>query len=171
MTKAPHHADASRQSMIDTIHHSLQYHYPHLQAQFIPDFCMQVKLSLPRVKQSLLKTTPQAVINILREQGIQPEHASHQATPSHLTNQFLLGRTHPAQNAGAFVLKAALGPNFISFWFRNQSGADNLDKPLLAALEIIDRISQRISELQHSTSDTDSPDHQQPINGEASKTA
>lgn len=134
-------ADSSRQSMIDNIHHAINHRYAHLDAQFIPDFCMQVKLRLATAGRSLLKSTPQTLIDILSEEDLLQEVSSSAGA----NKQFALNGISSAGSQYDFVLKAALGPGFISFWFRNQS--NNLDKPLMQALDIIDRIYQRLEQL------------------------
>lgn len=139
----------SRQEIIDLIQRETREKYPHLRVTFYPDWCMQAKISVKCPPGSLLHDTPPILIDILKSANFYPEKFNHYLpTGDDSTDrmQYVLKNTELKKIGYQFVMKAIFGPAFLSFWFRNESFAPRLDLPVFYALEIINRLSHKITE-------------------------
>lgn len=137
----------SRDTMLSTVNDAIQHRYSHLNAHFYPDYCMQVKIQLSPGYNALRRGSPDALLDILRSESFFADEdsgsQSHRDTHSS-TRQYTLNNREATHAGCNFILKAALGPTFISFWFRNTSTAGDIDTPVLRALNILDRINEKM---------------------------
>lgn len=139
----------SRKEILSLIDTEMAQKYSHLYPHFIPDYCLQAKIRVANQGVSLIKHTPPALLRILESQRFVPDSFEHYRSDSPGladSQQYVLDNKEIERIGFRFVMKATIGPSFISFWFRNTSDAQRFDVPVLYALEIINTLSMQIAE-------------------------
>ena len=135
-------ARPSHREMLDRIWDEIRNNYAHLNVAFLPDVYMQAKIRLAAPRASLLNQPSNTLVDILQSEGFQPDDQGAEGG----SRQYVLNQRYREKDGCRFVLKAAFGPSFISFWFRNESPETRLDLPLIYALEILNRIYHRVGD-------------------------
>ncbi|MEE8059997.1 MAG: hypothetical protein V3T17_19525, partial [Pseudomonadales bacterium] len=140
----------SHQEILELIKRESRYKYPHLNPCFYPDHCMQAKINIKTAGHSLLHPTPDIYINILKSENFFPEFFKHrlpQCDSSKDCHKYVLINKEMEKIGYKFVMKATFGPSFISIWFRNESENERIDLPVFYALEILNKISDKINHI------------------------
>lgn len=123
--------------------------YRHLHPRFFTDsICMQAKIDINVNPGQSLLIDPGLYADILQTENFIAEHFEHRL-PNRSGRkdgqQYVLTNEEIAHIGHKFVLKATFGPSFISLWFRNESTCDRLETPLCYALEIMNKLHDRIN--------------------------
>ena len=145
----------SHQQMLAAIAGEITKTPENLYVQYLPDRCMQAKISVSGLKCSMLQKTPASLVDALRSENFHPESFSHLREECNNTKevqQYTLLNQGPGCAGHLFVMKAVFGPSFISFWFRNESPLPRIDLPVIHALEILQRLSTKVDDLVTSNS-------------------
>ena len=123
--------------------------YAHMSPRFFPNHTMQAKIQLHNRTVSMLKR-PEPYIQTLLDQRFLPEsiviREVKEQTPLS-SHQYLLVNTDLTAIGYEFMLQATLGQSFIAVAFRNLSKHWRLDIPLFYALEILNRVEERINRI------------------------
>ena len=148
-TSHPFEPSAPQSSRIERLKAELQSKYEHLHPRFYPDsICMQAKISISVLPGQSLLIDPGLYADVLQHENFQAEYFKHRLPNKSGvkdSQQFVLNNEAISSIGHRFVLKATFGPSFISFWFRNESTDDRLDIPLCYALEIINKLHDRLN--------------------------
>lgn len=132
---------------IKALKEQLKVNYAHLHPSFYPNsICMQAKISISvNPGESLLKD-PGIFADILKtENFVEEPISSIKASVRQQAKQYILVNDEIADIGHRFVLKAIFGPSFVSLWFRNESSCDRLEVPLCYALEIMNKLHDRLN--------------------------
>jgi len=119
------------------IEEKIRERYSHLSPTFIPDRYIQAKIRWPANSKINLLYDPSQVIEVLLRYGFVPD------TEGDSDKQY----THVSEKKVDFVLKAGLGPTFISFWCRDDSEELQPYNTIFLALDIIHKIDRDIARL------------------------
>lgn len=142
-------SDMSHREILAYVEKEIQQNYAHLSPLFYPDNCFQAKIRVPSGSKVVLLNNPKPYIEILEDSGFTPhrfEHVNESCDHNKDGTQYTLINREIEKIGYRFVLKATLGTNFISVWFRNESQDWRLDLPVFYALEIINRLQDRVNQ-------------------------
>lgn len=140
---------ARYRSILENTTRNISTRYAHLSPRFYPNHCMQAKIQLRNPAISMLNH-PEPFIQVLLDQHFLPHmpslspdiHSIH-----HRGHQYRLTNNALEKIGYQFVLTAYLGPRFISLSFKNTSRHWRLDIPLFYALEVINRLDDRLNQI------------------------
>lgn len=141
--------DIPRAELLHVIQEEAALKYPHLHVRFFPHRCLQAKIRIKTRRSCLMADPPAVLLRILESMRFRPEQFEHyrkQQPAVRDAQQFVLENKEIEKIGYRFVMKATIGPSFISFWFRNQSDAERLDLPVFYALEILNKLAGLIRE-------------------------
>lgn len=139
----------SRQELLRLIETEASVKYPHLHVRFFPHRCMQARIRINSKRSCLMADPPAVLLRLLESMRFYPEHFEHyrkQQPAARDAQQFVLENKEIEKIGYRFVMKATIGPSFLSFWFRNESDSERIDLPVFYALEILNKLAQHIRE-------------------------
>lgn len=119
------------------IEEKIRERYAHLSPTFIPDRYIQAKIRWPANSKINLLSDPSKVIEILARYGFIADEESDSGKQL----------THSSEESVNFILKAGLGPTFISFWCRDDSEDLQPYNTIFHALDLIHKIDRDIQRL------------------------
>lgn len=143
----------TRENLLRIIEHESQHKYPHLHVRFHPDRYMQAKINVDTKAGLLQKGASRKLAEILKSEKFFLEEFSHhlpQCDSKLDAPQYVLINKELERIGYQFVMKASIGPGFISFWFRNESDSPRLDLPVFYALEILNKLHDKIQHINFS---------------------
>ncbi|MFT3930267.1 MAG: hypothetical protein QM709_08225 [Spongiibacteraceae bacterium] len=137
----------TRESLLHIIEHESQSKYPHLHVRFHPNRYMQAKINVDTKTGLLQKGASRKLAEILKSEKFFLEEFSHhlpQCDSKLDAPQYVLINKELERIGYQFVMKASIGSSFISFWFRNESDSPRMDLPVFYALEILNKLHDKI---------------------------
>lgn len=144
---------------IEHLKYEMLSKYPHLHLRFYPDsICMQAKIDINVKPGESLLLDPGLYSEILQAENFIVDNFEHRLPSNHGKKdgrQYVLVNEKIAKIGHKFVLKATFGPRFISLWFRNESSCDRLEIPLCYALEILNKLHDRLNRVSPKTINND----------------
>lgn len=150
ITSSPERLTPERyQEIITLTTQEITQRYAHLTPRFHPNNNMQAKIHLRNRTTSMLER-PEPFIQVLLNHRFLPDALSHRDVTENrpLSNhQYILLNSDLKMIGYEFMLQATLGPSFIFIVFRNLSAHWRLDIPLYYALEILNRIDDRLNQI------------------------